>query len=196
MRLVAPLWAFALLLLLPGAAMRGGVLSFDYRFEALLVVSSVCVAACVLAGYTRAELGLCAPWVARHWFGAGLITLLLAFGMLIEANLLQNVGRKEPEWLAFAPFYVLVSSPCQEVVCRSIPKLLADRIEMSGRNYVLFSAAVFALMHSAYGDPALLANTFLAGLAWAGAYLITGNIWPLVASHAIVGLLAFSLGVA
>jgi membrane protease YdiL (CAAX protease family) len=82
------------------------------------------------------------------------------------------------------------------VVCRSIPKLLADRLQMSGRNYVLFSSVIFSLMHGAYGDPVLLANTFFAGLAWGGAYLLTRNIWPLIVSHAAVGMLAFWLGVA
>jgi membrane protease YdiL (CAAX protease family) len=91
---------------------------------------------------------------------------------------------------------VLVSSPCQEVVCRSIPKLLADRLQMSGRNYVLFSSAVFSLMHAAYGDPVLLANTFLAGIAWSTAYLFTRNVWPLTASHAAVGSFAFWIGLA
>lgn len=195
-RLVAPLWGFAALLLLPGAAMRGGLMSFDYRFEALLAVSALTIGVCALAGFTRAELGLSSPWIARHWLNAGAITLLLAAGVAFEADLIVGAAREEPKWIAFAPFYVLVSSPCQEVVCRSIPKLITDRMEMSGRNYVLFSATVFSLMHSGYGEPVLLANTFFAGLAWGAAYLFTRNIWPIVASHAVVGMLAFSLGVA
>ena len=67
---------------------------------------------------------------------------------------------------------------------------------MSGPHYVLFSSVVFSLMHNGYGDPVLLVNTFFAGLAWATAYLITRNIWPLIFSHAAVGTLAFALGVA
>ena len=115
--------------------------------------------------------------------------------MLLESRYLA-VAHPPFDWIGFAPFYVLVSSPCQEVVCRSIPKLIADRLQMSGRNYVLYSSVVFSLMHNAYGDPMLLANTFFAGLAWATAYLFTRNIWPLIFSHAAVGTLAFCLGVA
>lgn len=58
------------------------------------------------------------------------------------------------------------------------------------------SAAVFPLMHWAYGDTLLLANTFFAGPVWAGAYLVTRNIWPIVASHAAVGTFAFWVGAA
>ena len=136
--------------------------------------------------------GLRRPATGR---GCGALTLALAVSVLLESRYVA--AQPHPaEWIGFAPFYVLLSSPCQEVVCRSIPKLITDRLQMSGRNYVLYSSVVFSLMHNAYGDPVLLANTFFAGLAWATAYLFTRNIWPLIFSHAAIGTLAFSLGVA
>jgi membrane protease YdiL (CAAX protease family) len=195
LRDTAPLMGFAVLLLAPGCAIRCGLLPFDYRFQALVVVSSLCIALCVLAGYSLSELGLSRPSVPRHWLGCAALTVLLAIFILIEAQYLAS-AHQPTDWIGFAPFYVLVSSPCQEVVCRSIPKLMTDRLQMSGRNYVLFSSAIFSLMHNAYGDPVLLVNTFFAGLAWASAYLLTRNIWPLILSHAAIGTLAFSLGVA
>lgn len=191
---MSPLMAFSFLLLLPGIAVRSGMLSFDLRFEALLIVSALCIGACVLAGYSWSELGFGTPWIARHWVGGIALTLVLGLLILLEARF--RSGQPQPDWVTFAPFYVLVSSPCQEVVCRAIPKLIADRAQMSGRSYILFSAAVFSLMHSAYGDSLLLVNTFFAGLAWGAAYLVTRNIWPLMASHAAVGTFAFWLGVA
>lgn len=187
--------AFSLLLLLPSFAVSSGLMSFDHRFVALLVVSAVCIGSCIALGFGRAELGLASPAVARHWAGGALITLTLMAFVALETSFVQG-GREQPEWLAFAPFYVLVSSPCQEIVCRAIPMLLAERMRMTGRGYVLFSAAIFSLMHWAYGDTLLLANTFFAGMAWAGAYLVTRNIWPIVASHAAVGTFAFWVGVA
>ncbi|KAF0124372.1 MAG: abortive infection protein [Methylocystaceae bacterium] len=195
LRSLAPLIGFVLLLLAPSLAIAAGALSFQIRFEALLVVSVLCIAACVLGGYSFAELGLGAPRGGRAWLICGALTCLLLAGIVVEAQFL-NHSAAEPNWVAFAPFYVLVSSPCQEIVCRSVPKLIADRLQMSGRNYVLFSSAVFSLMHGAYGDPVLLANTFLAGVAWSTAYLFTRNVWPLTASHAAVGSFAFWIGVA
>jgi membrane protease YdiL (CAAX protease family) len=192
---IAPLFGFALLLLLPGAAIRGGLLPFEFRFEALFGVSFLCIALCAVAGFSLAELGLARPLALRHWAGCGALTLALAASVFLESRYLA-LAHKPPDWISFAPFYVLVSSPCQEVVCRSIPKLIADKMQMSGGHYVLYSSVVFSLMHNAYGDPMLLANTFFAGLAWATAYLITRNIWPLICSHAAVGTLAFFLGVA
>ncbi len=192
---ILPLLGFALLLLTPGVAIRSGLIPFDLRFEALLIVSLLCIGLCVYAGYSAAELGLRAPWVARHWLGCGLVTIAIGAAIYLEAQLFPT-GREQPDWLKFAPFYVLVSSPCQELVCRSIPKLITDKLRMSGGKYMVFSAATFSLMHVAYGDGLLLANTFFVGLVWAAAYQVTRNVWPVAASHAAVGTFAFWLGVA
>jgi len=191
----APLFAFALLLLAPGAAIQCGLLSFDWRFEAMLLVSMLCIGICYFAGCSASELGLSTPWIGRHWAGGGAITLLLLAGVGLETQYAGGAAA-QPDWLTFAPFYILISSPCQELVCRSIPKLLTDRLQLSAGKYVLFSSTVFALMHGAYGDPLLLLNCFLLGVVWATAYHLTRNLWPLVASHAMVGTAAFWLGAA
>ncbi len=189
------LFGFALLLVAPGVAIRLGLLPFDLRFEVMLAISVLTIALCVIAGHSAAELGLRTPHYMRHWLGCGLITLFVGLAIYVEARFFPT-ERAQPDWMRFAPFYILISSPCQELVCRAIPKIIADRLQMSGTRYVLVSAAVFSLMHIPYGDPLLLANTFFAGLAWAGAYLVTRNIWPVAASHAAVGSFAFWLGIA
>jgi membrane protease YdiL (CAAX protease family) len=186
---------FTLLLISPGVLIRAGMLSFDLRFHALLAIAGLCLLACALAGFSLSELGLERPSLSRHGIACGAFTALLAGCVYFEASAFA-FAHQHPHWVKFAPFYIAVSSPLQEVVCRAIPKLITDRLRMSGRNYILYSAAVFSLMHYGYGDPVLLANTFFAGLVWASAYLLTRNIWPSIISHATVGTLAFALGVA
>ncbi len=80
-----------------------------------------------------------------------------------------------PNWLRFAPFYVLVSSPLQEISCRAIPRLIAERLGANATSYAVFSSLLFSLMHFAYGDAALLINTFFAGVVWSVTYLLTGS---------------------
>jgi membrane protease YdiL (CAAX protease family) len=194
-RSIAPLTAFAALLLAPGLAIHWGVLPFEYRNSALLLVSGLCLVLCLLAGFSFAELGLGMPSLRSHWVTCLAVTAGLAVVMVLQTHLF-SFDPRPPVWLSFAPFYVLVSSPCQEVLCRSIPKLMTDRLQTRGWVYVLYSSAVFSLIHIAYGDAALLLNTFLLGLVWGFAYLRLGNIWPLILSHAAIGTLAFSLGLA
>jgi hypothetical protein len=195
-RSFAPLPGFAALLMLPGLAIQGGLLPFEYRMLALLLVSALCIALCLKAGFSFAELGLGRPSLRAHWGGCVALTAGIAAIMVLQTQLFSVGDRPAPAWLSFAPFYVLVSSPCQEIVCRSIPKLMTDRLRISGSAYVLYSAAVFSMIHIAYGDVALLLNTFLLGIVWGIAYLRMRNIWPLILSHAAVGTLAFSMGLA
>ena len=194
-RPVAPLIGFAALLAIPGLAIQSGALPFEYRMHALLAVSALCVALCLWSGCSAAELGLAPPLLRAHWIACAVLTLGLAAIMLLQTQLFAFT-RKPPDWLSFAPFYVLVSSPCQELVCRAIPKLMTDRLQISGFAYVLYSSAMFSLIHIAYGDGLLLLNTFLLGLVWGTAYLKMRNLWPLILSHATIGTLAFSLGLA
>ena len=194
-RAIAPLPGFAALLLAPGLAIHWGVLPFEYRLHALLAVSGLCIALCLWEGFSLTELGLGMPALRSHWIGCAALTLALAAIMVLETHFFA-FKQEQPVWLSFAPFYVLVSSPCQEVVCRSIPKLMTDRLQTSGWTYVLYSSAMFSLIHLAYGDTALLLNTFLVGIVWGFAYLRMLNLWPLIFSHAVIGTLAFSLGIA
>jgi membrane protease YdiL (CAAX protease family) len=191
----APLAGLALLLAGPGLAIQLGVLPFHYRMVALIAVSAICIGLCLWAGFSLAELGFGRPHQWRHWLGAFAVTSLISAVMLLQSRLF-DADHQPPTWLSFAPFYVLVSSPCQEVVCRSIPKLITDKLARGGWAYVLYSAALFSLIHLCYGDPALLLNTFLLGVVWGFVYWRTLNIWPLIASHAAIGSLAFALGLA
>ncbi len=108
-----PLLGFAFLLLAPGVAIRYGVLPFELRFQALLLVSGLCIALCALAGFSLAELGLARPSALRHWAGCGALTLALAGSVVLESHYLA-VAHPPFDWIGFAPFYVLLSSPCQE----------------------------------------------------------------------------------
>lgn len=194
-RPLLPLLAFTALLLTPGLAIHFGLMPFEYRTYALIGVSASCLALCVVSGLSLAELGLGRPSFREHWLGCAVLTLGLAAIMLLQTRLF-TFEADPPVWLSFAPFYVLVSSPCQEVVCRSIPKLMIDRLQARSWVYVLYSSAVFSLIHIAYGDTTLLLNTFAVGVVWGIAYLRMRNIWPVILSHAAIGTLAFSLGLA
>ncbi|MBC7576045.1 MAG: CPBP family intramembrane metalloprotease [Tardiphaga sp.] len=194
-RSLVQLAAFTVLLLTPGLAIHFGLMPFAYRTYALVAVSGLCIALCVLSGLSLADLGLGRPSFREHWLGCVVLTLGLAAIMVLQTRLF-SFDAEPPVWLSFAPFYVLVSSPCQEVICRSIPKLMTDRLQARGWVYVLYSSAVFSLIHIAYGDTALMLNTFAVGIVWGIAYLRMLNIWPMILSHAAIGTLAFSLGLA
>ena len=186
---------FSALLIIPGVAIRLGVVPFDLRFHILVFIAAFCILGCYMAGYSWQELGLTLQVGRSHWRRAFVTTLMLCTPLLAEALLIKE-GHTQPNWVAFAPFYIFISSPIQEIVCRSIPKLITDKLNLSSTSYIIFSSTIFSLMHIGYGDGVLLLNTFIVGLAWSSLYLVTRSIWPLSLSHATIGTLAFSLGVA
>ncbi len=175
--------------------MSAGLFPFALRFHVLVVASGFCIAQCLVAGYSLADLGLAAYGNRRQWASGVALSALLIAVVFLEAKLLA-FSHPPPDWRLFAPFYVFISSPCQEIVCRAVPRLIAEQLGMSGPVYILFSSTAFSLMHAAYGDSFLLINTFFAGVAWSTGYLLTRNLWPLIASHAAVGTFAFWVGVA
>lgn len=189
------LFGYTLLLLAPSFAIGLGLLPLDLRFHLLLAVSAFCIVPALVAGCSFADLGL-ASRGDRHQWALGLITTGVLASIIVAEAGLHPSSHPAPDWLRFVPFYALVSSPLQEIVCRAIPKLIAARLGASATSYVLFSSLVFSLMHFAYGDTILLINSFFGGVAWSAVYLLTGNIWPVVVSHTTVGLFAFWLGLA
>ncbi len=191
----AALLGYTLLLLTPSLATGVGWLPLSLRFHFLIGVSAFCIVPCLLMGWSFADFGLASRGDRRQW-ALGLVTTGLLISFVFAEMQFYPSSHPAPDWLRFAPFYVLVSSPLQEIVCRVIPKSIADRLGASATSYVVFSSLLFALMHFAYGDKVLLINTFFGGVAWSAAYVLTGNIWPVMASHAAVGLFAFWLGLA
>src|ERR1700712_195410 len=97
-RTIAPLPAVATLLLMPGLAIHWGLLPFEYRIHALLLVSLLCIALCFLAGFSFAELGLGRPSFREHWLFCGGVTVMLALIMVAQTRLF-SVVHQPPAWL-------------------------------------------------------------------------------------------------
>lgn len=188
------LLSFSALLIGPGMAIREGAIPFNLRFHILLIIAALCILSCYFAGYTWKELGLTTYVKREHWQRTALLTILLCAPLLAESLAFERI-QQQPNWVTFAPFYIFISSPIQEIVCRSIPKLITDNLNLSSTCYIIFSSTIFSLMHIGYADSVLMLNTFIVGLVWSSLYLVTRSIWPLSISHATIGTLAFSLGV-
>ena len=189
-----PLFGFAFLLLAPGVAIRYGVLPFEFRFQALLLVSGLVIALCAVAGFSLAELGLGRPLALRHWAGCGALTLALAGSVLLESRYLA-AAHPPFDWIGFSPSMCSVQPlsgghmPIDSETDRGSAANERAKLRFIFLRRFFVDAQRLWRSHAAR-------QTFFAGLAWATAYLFTRNIWPLIFSHAAVGTLAFCLGVA
>lgn len=83
--------------------------------------------------------------------------------------------------------YGLVSVPLQELVFRGI---VINRLEMVSRSRWLSvggSALIFAFSHWIFHSWALVGFCLMAGLVWGYIFTKYRNLWPIQASHAILG---------
>lgn len=104
---------------------------------------------------------------------------------------------KMPRSIWFPLFYIFLSCPSQELLYRG---LLFPLMERSGiRNaalLVIISASAYSFLHILFGKPLIVPLTFTIGIAWGIIYWRVRNIWGLILSHAVLGLLSIMAGLA
>jgi membrane protease YdiL (CAAX protease family) len=89
----------------------------------------------------------------------------------------------------------LASCPAQEFACRGFLFAEMTRRGITGAGaQIAVSAVSYAFLHVVYQDwLAFLAPLFI-GLAWGAIYRRWPNLWGVVVSHAILGLISIMIG--
>ncbi len=98
-----------------------------------------------------------------------------------------------PSWTLFYIFYVLVSSPSQEFIYRSV--IFSEMNRAGIKNPLLqvgLSAVTYCFLHIIYKDWITLAVTFFMGIVWGVIYYrrLFG-----ARDHAIVGVVSIATGI-
>jgi uncharacterized protein len=142
--------------------------------------------------FTPRELGICKETLKGSLFWSGLVSS--GFGVLIY---LVYVGQwfRQAHLISTAPFflffYVLIASPAQEFVYRS---LLFAEMKRRGLHHpwlqIIFSSFSFAFLHIFHYDYLTFCVTFIVGLAWSILYQKIPNLLGVTISHAVLGILA------
>ncbi len=104
---------------------------------------------------------------------------------------------KLPRSIWFPLFYIFLSCPSQEFLYRG---LLFPLMERGGIRHavllVIVSAAAYSFLHILFLKPLIVPLTFAIGIAWGIIYWRVRNIWGLILSHAVLGLLSIMAGLA
>lgn len=91
-------------------------------------------------------------------------------------------------------YLALTAALAEEVYCRALPLLYLER-RFPGRAplklYILSTATMFGLIHWGNGPHEVLA-TFAFGVAAAILYLRLRDLWPLIAAHTVIDVVAFA----
>jgi membrane protease YdiL (CAAX protease family) len=190
---------FAALLLaafyLPPLLITFGVIPFAYRFVVLVAVAAALALVAWLRGTPARELGLRSdnlkPALAVN------AALAIALGSALLAVFWLGLMRQPRaiDWWWFAPFYVLVSCPAQEFACRGFLFAEMERRGIAGAApQIVVSAVTYAFLHIVYRDWLAFLALLAIGVVWGALCRRYPNLWGVILSHAVLGLVSIPVG--
>ena len=118
------------------------------------------------------------------------LTFILFYGWreLISVPLLIGEINQLPSATVLALRYLFISAPIQEMLYRAY---LINRVEFISRNKWFiqgYSAIIFMLIHTPIRNFFLTGGTLILGWIWAGHFLKYRNIFSVILSHGLIGL--------
>ncbi len=177
----------------------GAVFFLHFRVFMAFFVVWAAVAACYgrMSGLSFSAMGFTRRSLMRSFLLSGIVTLL-AIGVILWLAGPRLVTRPHlPRSLWFPLFYVFLSCPAQEFLYRGLAFSLMERGGVkSGVALIIVSALLYASLHIFFTKPLVLPLTFLIGLGWGTMYLWVRNLWGLILSHIVVGMIAIAAGLA
>jgi CAAX protease family protein len=195
----ASLARFAALLLaafyLPPLLIYFGLIPFAYRYIVLLAIAAALAIVAVQQGIPARELGLRTDNLEPALAVNAALALVVGSALLAAYWLGFMRQPRVMDWWWFAPFYVLVSCPAQEFICRGFLFAEMGRRGITGAGpQIAISAVTYAFLHVVYKDWLAFLAPLVIGLAWGAIYRRYPNLWGVVVSHAILGLISIAIG--
>jgi uncharacterized protein len=172
-----------------------GVIPFAWRFVVLVAVAAALGVVALLRGTPARALGLRADNL-KPALAVNLLLSLILGGALLAAYGLGFIRAPRPiDWWWFAPFYVLVSCPAQEFACRGFLFAEMEHRGIAGAvPQIAISAFSYAFLHVVYRDWLAFLAPLAIGVVWGAIYRCYPNLWGVILSHAMLGLVSLAVG--
>ena len=136
------------------------------------------------------------------WMEHNTIIFYCLLPSVIVSQIIEEIHKTNPKFLVdttkiinlpgfpkIAPLilYPLLSVPLQEIIFRWFYVGRLESASLPMMLTLLISSLVFGIVHLPFGSKSLFIGTFLAGIWWGALYIMTGNLWYPIISHAILG---------
>jgi uncharacterized protein len=195
----ASLLSFAGLLLvalyLPPALIAVGLIPFAYRYVVLVAMAAALAVLARQQGIPARELGLRTDNLMPALTVNAVLSIVVGSALLAVWWLGLMRQPRAIDWWLFAPFYVLVSCPAQEFLCRGFLFAQMRRHGITGAGaQIAVSAVTYAFLHIVHRDWLAALAPLAIGIVWAAIYRRHPNLWGVVVSHAILGLISIAIG--
>ena len=180
---------------LPPLLIYFGLIPFSYRHVVLVAVAAALAVLAVQQGTPARNLGLRRDNLKPALAVNAALALVVGSALLAAWWLGLMRQPRAVDWWWFAPFYVLVSCPAQEFACRGFLFAEMNRRGITGAGpQIAVSAVTYAFLHIVYEDWLAFLAPLVIGIAWGAVYRRWPNLWGVVVSHAILGMISILIG--
>jgi CAAX protease family protein len=172
-----------------------GIIPFAYRFHVLVAVAAALALVALRKNIPLRELGLRTDNLKPALLANALLSLVLGGATLwvFSQGLIREPTAPNLWW--FAPFYVLVSCPAQEFSCRGFLFAEMNRRGITGAAaQIAISSVAYAFLHIIYNDWLTVLAPLFIGVIWGVIYRLYPNLWGVIFSHAVLGLISIIVG--
>lgn len=185
-----------LLFVMPVLLILVGIIPFAYRFHTLVAMTAVVALVARRLRMSLKDLGLQAAQLAPALIWNGVLSLFFVVALVVAYVAGAIRTPTVPEWKLFFVFYVFVSSPCQEFLYRGFLFALMERSGLHGLvQQIVVSSLLYSFLHVFYRDWLTMAVTLLMGIVWGSIYARYRNLYPVMGSHAVLGVISILTGV-
>ncbi|BAY26619.1 abortive infection protein [Calothrix sp. NIES-2100] len=182
-----------ILYICPIALMLVGLISFYYRFILLVLVTILVILYTRINQIKLEELGCTHQNLVPAVRDILPVTLGFALLMLVYYFLKgTRIDNSAIQWY-FYLFFILVSTPFQEFLYRGYLFHLFSKVGFS-EYFLVVSAILYSFVHVIYWDLPTLLFTLIIGLVWGYHYKNFQNLYSVIFSHSLLGVVAIATG--
>jgi uncharacterized protein len=182
-------------LYLPPLLIVVGVIPFAYHSVVLVAIAAALGLVALLRGTPAREFGVRSDNLKPALAANAVLSLVVGSALLLAYWLGLIRPPRSFDWWWFVPFYVLVSCPAQEFVCRGFLFAEMQRRGIAGGGpQIAISAISYAFLHVIFKDWLAFLAPLCIGVAWGAIYRRFPNLWGVILSHAVLGLISLRVG--
>ncbi|BAZ16014.1 abortive infection protein [Calothrix sp. NIES-4071] len=170
------------------------IIPFSWRFYLLILTAIATLAITRLYNFSPVELGLTRQRLGISFKVIALPTLAFVLLMLINYMMQRPRIDNSTYQLPFYLFFVGVSSPVQEFLYRGFLFAVFSRAKLAPWLMILLSSLLYSFVHLIYQDVPTLLFTFIIGVLWGIHYVSFRNLYSIILSHSVLGVVAILVG--